>query len=200
MATDVSKSVQQYLDETPLWSDGTPIGHVELTPMQWRIWWLAAAGKFFEGMIVFMTGVALPLIALEFNLGAVEKGMVGAASLFGILVGATTLGGLADRVGRKQMFIIDGLSLPHPAERHRHNHRSRHPGWRLPAGRLAHLALRHRDHRRQSRNTRSRRLGSGLRTGLHAHPLPASPLLHPVQIRLGPLPGAWLGMVVYYCV
>ena len=107
MATDVSKSVQQYLDETPLWSDGTPIRHVELTPMQWRIWWLAAAGKFFEGMIIFMTGVALPLIALEFNLGAVEKGMVGAASLFGILVGASTLGGLADRVGRKQMFIIE---------------------------------------------------------------------------------------------
>jgi len=25
--------------------------------MQWFIWWLAAAGKFFEGMVVFTTGV-----------------------------------------------------------------------------------------------------------------------------------------------
>jgi hypothetical protein len=34
-----------------------------MTKMQRRIWMLAAAGKFFEGFVVFMTGVALPLIA-----------------------------------------------------------------------------------------------------------------------------------------
>src|SRR5207253_9432268 len=61
--------------------------------MQWFIWWLAAAGKFFEGMVVFTTGVALPLMAKEFALGATEKGVVAAASLFGILIGAATLGG-----------------------------------------------------------------------------------------------------------
>ena len=27
-----------------------------MTNMQWRIWTLAAAGKFFEGLVVFMTG------------------------------------------------------------------------------------------------------------------------------------------------
>jgi len=75
--------------------------------MQWRIWFLATAGKFFEGMVVFMMGVALPLIAFEFKLNPVEKGTVGAASLFGILIGATALGGLADRFGRKQMFIAE---------------------------------------------------------------------------------------------
>ncbi len=107
MPTAARRSVQQYLDETPGWADGTPVRTVQLTAMQWRIWGLAAAGKFFEGMIVFMTGVALPLIALEFDLGAAEKGMVGAATLLGILVGATALGGLADRLGRKLMFIIE---------------------------------------------------------------------------------------------
>ena len=40
--------------------------------MQWLIWGLAAAGKFFEGMVVFTTGVALPLMAKEFGLGATE--------------------------------------------------------------------------------------------------------------------------------
>src|SRR3981081_3725477 len=75
--------------------------------MQWLIWGLAAAGKFFEGMVVFTTGVALPLMAKEFGLGATEKGVIAAASLFGILIGATALGGLADRYGRKQMFIIE---------------------------------------------------------------------------------------------
>jgi putative MFS transporter len=101
------KTVQQYIDETPVWADGTPVTYAALTRMQWLIWALAAAGKFFEGAVVFMTGVALPLIAKEFGLGATEKGVIAAASLFGILIGATAFGGLADRYGRKQMFIIE---------------------------------------------------------------------------------------------
>ena len=54
-----------------------------------------------------MTGVALPLISIQFHLNAAEKGMVTAASLAGILVGATALGGLADSYGRKRMFIVE---------------------------------------------------------------------------------------------
>jgi len=101
------KSVQEYIDELPKWMDGTQVAGAPLTGMQWRIWILATAGKFFEGLVVFMTGVALPLIVLEFTLNAAEKGMVGAASLFGILVGATALGGLSDHFGRKLMFILE---------------------------------------------------------------------------------------------
>jgi len=101
------KTVQEYIDETPNWSDGTGVADAPMTRMQWRIWWLATAGKFFEGLVVFMTGVALPLMTLEFGLGATQKGMIGAASLAGILVGATALGGLADVFGRKLMFIAE---------------------------------------------------------------------------------------------
>lgn len=101
------KTVQEYIDETPVWSDGTKLTEVPLTSTQWFILILAAAGKFFEGMIVFITGVALPLIALEFNLASWQKGLVAAATLGGILVGATALGGLADQVGRKTMFCIE---------------------------------------------------------------------------------------------
>jgi MFS transporter, putative metabolite transport protein len=101
------KTVQDYIDETPVWADATPVPHSPITNMQWLIWGLAAAGKFFEGMVVFTTGVALPLMGKEFALGATERGVVAAASLFGILIGATALGGLADRYGRKQMFIVE---------------------------------------------------------------------------------------------
>ncbi|WP_051677098.1 MFS transporter [Maridesulfovibrio frigidus] len=102
-----ARTVQDYIDETPYWADGTVAPSSPMTAMQWRIWFLASAGKFFEGLVVFMTGVALPLIVREFNLGAFEKGAVSAASLFGILVGASVLGGLADHYGRKKMFIVE---------------------------------------------------------------------------------------------
>src|SRR5215475_9345962 len=106
-SSEPGKTVQDYIDETPMWADATAVSYSPLTDMQWFMWWLAAAGKFFEGMVVFMTGVALPLMAKEFSLGATEKGIVASASLFGILIGATLLGGLADRYGRKQMFIVE---------------------------------------------------------------------------------------------
>ncbi len=101
------RSVQSYLDETPVWPDGTSGLRAMMTNMQQRIWVLAAAGKFFEGMIVFMSGVALPLIATEFGIDAMQHGIIAAASLFGILVGASLLGGLADIYGRKPMFIAE---------------------------------------------------------------------------------------------
>ena len=59
-----ARSIQAYIDERPIWSDGTAVGMTPMTAMQWRILGLAAAGKFFEGFVVFMTGVALPLIAV----------------------------------------------------------------------------------------------------------------------------------------
>ena len=102
-----ARALQDYIDETPQWRDGTKLPAAPLTPMQWRIWWLAAAGKFFEGLVVFMTGVAMPLMSVEFGMTGVQHGIVGAASLFGILVGALALGHLADQFGRKFMFIVE---------------------------------------------------------------------------------------------
>jgi MFS transporter, putative metabolite transport protein len=102
-----ARSVQDYIDELPAWADGTSVGVAPMTAMQWRIWWLAAAGKFFEGFIVFMTGVALPLIGREFSIRAADSGLIGASTLLGILVGAIGLGGLADYFGRKRMFVVE---------------------------------------------------------------------------------------------
>jgi MFS family permease len=101
------RSVQQYIDERPTWPDGTIVPSVPMTAMQWRIWTLAAAGKFFEGFVVFMTGVALPLISREFGIGSAQNGLISAASLLGILIGAIGLGGMSDTFGRKRMFIIE---------------------------------------------------------------------------------------------
>jgi putative MFS transporter len=105
--TEPPRTVQSYIDQTPAWPDGTPTDFIPMTGMQWRIWLLASAGKFFEGLVVFMTGVALPLIVKDFALSPVEKGIVSAAPLAGIMVGAIALGGLADIYGRRRMFVVE---------------------------------------------------------------------------------------------
>jgi MFS transporter, putative metabolite transport protein len=101
------RTVQDYIDERPIWSDGTHAPSIPMTKMQLRIWMLAAAGKFFEGFVVFMTGVALPLIARQFEIAPAQKGLVTAASLCGILIGAVGLGSLSDHFGRKSMFVVE---------------------------------------------------------------------------------------------
>lgn len=106
-ATVNRRTVQDYIDEGPVWPDGTKFSKPPMTGMQWRIWSLAIAGKFFEGLVVFMTGVALPLISKDFGLHATQLSFVTAASLFGILIGATALGRMADIFGRKTMFIAE---------------------------------------------------------------------------------------------
>lgn len=76
-----ARRVQEYIDELPAWPDGTSLKSAPMTAMQRLIWSLAAAGKFFAGYVVFMTGVALPLIVRDFHIAAAEKRIVGAASL-----------------------------------------------------------------------------------------------------------------------
>jgi hypothetical protein len=43
-----AKSVQDHIDEVPIWADGTRLLSAPMTGMQWLIWSLAAAGKFLK--------------------------------------------------------------------------------------------------------------------------------------------------------
>lgn len=101
------RTVQDYLDEVPQWRDGTPLTSPPKTSMQRFIFVLASAGKLFEGIVVFMTGMALPLIVDDLDLNPTQAGLVTATSLSGILVGALFLGSLSDRLGRKAMFVAE---------------------------------------------------------------------------------------------
>jgi MFS transporter, putative metabolite transport protein len=81
-----------------------------MTGMQWAHLDTGCGRKFFEGLVVFMTGVAMPLIADEFKITAMQHGVIGAAILFDILIGAVGLGSLSDHFGRKRMFVVEMLS------------------------------------------------------------------------------------------
>ena len=105
------RTVQSYIEEVPAWASGSRLPGPPLSTMQWLVWSLATAGKFFEGLIVFMGGIALPLISRQFAVGPAGMGLVTAAPLFGILIGALLLGGLADRFGRKLVFVGEMLLL-----------------------------------------------------------------------------------------
>ena len=80
------KTVQQYIDERPLWPDGTYLPSAPMTQMRWLIWSLAAAGKFFVGYVVFITGVTLPLISREFDIGSAQDGLDRYANRDGVFV------------------------------------------------------------------------------------------------------------------
>lgn len=107
----MKKTVQAYIEEIPNWQDGSSLGKAPLSGMQWLVWSLATAGKFFEGLIVFMGGIALPLVSEQFSIDQTTKGFITAATLAGILIGALFLGGLADRFGRKPVFIGEMVLL-----------------------------------------------------------------------------------------
>ena len=88
------------------------LNQVPLSRTQWLTWGLAAAGKFLEGLIVFIAGLVLPLLDGALDFGPWQRGAVAAAGLVGILLGSVAFGGLADRWGRRPVFIAEmGLLL-----------------------------------------------------------------------------------------
>ncbi len=89
------KSFEQHLDDTPF------------TKMQRKVWILSAMGVLLDGFDFFIIGVALPLIARDFQMNATTKGVVAVAAVAGALLGALVFGQVADRIGRKGMFLLD---------------------------------------------------------------------------------------------
>jgi predicted MFS family arabinose efflux permease len=70
-------------------------------------WALSSAGTLIDGMSVFLLGMAIPLLGKDLVLSALQTGLLGAALVAGAIVGAMFGGRLADRIGRKSVFLLD---------------------------------------------------------------------------------------------
>lgn len=71
----------------------------------------ASGGKFCDGWILAVIGLALPLASMGLGFSPLWNGLLGAASLLGIFFGGLIFGWVTDRIGRKQMFIYTLLTF-----------------------------------------------------------------------------------------
>lgn len=76
-------------------------------PKLFGIFVYANAGVFCDGYILSSIGLALITLTPAFHLDALTTGLIGAATLFGILAGAPLFGHLTDRHGRRILMIAD---------------------------------------------------------------------------------------------
>jgi MFS transporter, putative metabolite transport protein len=81
--------------------------HTKASRTQWLITLYAGGGEFCDGYILSIIGVALPLLTVAFSLTAVEAGLLGAASLVGMLFGGLIFGAVTDKFGRQKVYIAD---------------------------------------------------------------------------------------------
>ncbi|HEY7001152.1 MAG TPA: MFS transporter, partial [Candidatus Udaeobacter sp.] len=86
--------------------DGSP-----LKPIQRWLWVLSTGGTLLDGFVIFVLGVAMPLIIAEFHLTPGLVGLLGASLVFGAVFGAGLGGSMADRLGRKKLMLADMLII-----------------------------------------------------------------------------------------
>ena len=92
---------------TEVVSLGHAIDDAKMSKRHRRFWLLAALGIMLDGFDFFIIGIVNPLIKEQYNLSATTLGFVSAAAIVGAIFGAGLLGPLADKIGRRRIFIFD---------------------------------------------------------------------------------------------
>jgi putative MFS transporter len=82
-----------------------------LKPLQRWLWVLSTGGTLLDGLVIFVLGVAMPLIIAEFHLTLDVVGFIGASLVFGAVFGAGFGGPMADRLGRRKLMLADMIII-----------------------------------------------------------------------------------------
>lgn len=76
-----------------------------MSPVRRRALFMIALGEFLDGYdLIAMAGALLQLTA-QFKLTSAETGLLGASTFFGAAVGLVGAGAIADRIGRRMIFV-----------------------------------------------------------------------------------------------
>ncbi|OGV45041.1 MAG: hypothetical protein A2017_05835 [Lentisphaerae bacterium GWF2_44_16] len=78
-----------------------------MTPSHWKVWFLSAMGIFLDGFDLFIIGIALPLIKLEYEPTPWHIGALGVSCILGAVLGSVITGYMTDRFGRKTFYLGD---------------------------------------------------------------------------------------------
>jgi len=84
----------------------TVIDHAKFKPFHMTIVLWCLFIVIFDGYDLAINGVALPLLMQEWNMTAVQAGMLASTALAGMMFGAMLFGMLADKIGRKKVILI----------------------------------------------------------------------------------------------
>jgi len=68
---------------------------------------LSTGGTLLDGFVIFVLGVAMPLITVEFHLTPDVVGLIGTSLVFGAVFGAGLGGPMADHLGRRKLMLAD---------------------------------------------------------------------------------------------
>src|SRR4051795_13128812 len=86
--------------------DQQPVGSFQI-----KLLLTCAAVLFLDGFDTTAIGYVAPSLAKEWGLTKAALGPVFSAGLFGLIIGALTLGPLADRIGRRKIIIFSTLAF-----------------------------------------------------------------------------------------
>ncbi|BCS93576.1 MFS transporter [Metallosphaera javensis (ex Sakai et al. 2022)] len=79
----------------------------ELPRYWWYAWFTASMGQFVDAYDTLIIGAALLFLIPLWKLNAVDTGLLAASAFIGVAVGAPVFGSIADRVGRRFLYIFD---------------------------------------------------------------------------------------------
>jgi MFS transporter, putative metabolite transport protein len=82
-----------------------------LNRIQRWLWVLSTGGTLLDGYVIFVLGVAMPIVIAEFHIQPDVVGVIGASLVFGAVIGAGVGGPMADHLGRKKLMLADMIII-----------------------------------------------------------------------------------------
>src|ERR1700728_4014314 len=79
--------------------------------MHWKIMFISGMGFFTDAYDLFIIGVVMSMLQPLWHTGKLEEGLVESTALLASAIGALLFGRVADMVGRKRIYGVEGLVL-----------------------------------------------------------------------------------------